>query len=51
LASKLLAGTPPASLPVEQATRTQLVVNQRTARSLGISVSPLVLAQADEAID
>jgi putative ABC transport system substrate-binding protein len=51
LASKLLAGTPPASLPVEQATRTQLVVNQRTARTLGVSLSPLVLAQADEAID
>jgi len=51
LATKLLAGTPPASLPVEQATRTQLVINQRTARTLGVSVSALVLAQADEVID
>ncbi len=48
---RLLAGVPPASLPIEQAVRTDLIINQRTAKLLGVSISPLLLARADEVIE
>ena len=48
---KILKGAKPADLPVEQPTRYQTVLNMRTAQTLGLTISPLLLAQIDEVID
>ena len=49
--AKILGGAKPSEIPLRQATRFELIINNWTAKTLGIAIPPSLLARADEIIE
>jgi putative ABC transport system substrate-binding protein len=50
LVDKVLRGVKPADLPIQQATRFELIINSRSAKALGVTIPPDMMTRADEVI-